>query len=253
MGTVCSGRRPSRLADQAGSIPASGVRSSAVPTCTADAPSASAAATPRPSPIPPAAITGTRRWSTRCGTSATSPTAVRSAVSGSTTPRCPPASNALRDHGVGARLLRGQRVVEGDGGGEPGDAALVQPFHVVRVEQPHDRRDGGGRRLEHRGALRGVGRGVGAGRAGCAEAVQERGGRGRAARVVDERVGHPDVELERPARNRRGTGRPTRRSGRGHRAAHHGAPIPPASATAIASSGELAPAIGASRIGSARP
>ena len=38
MGTVCSGRRPSRLADQAGSIPASGVRSSAVPTCTADAP-----------------------------------------------------------------------------------------------------------------------------------------------------------------------------------------------------------------------
>ena len=31
------------------------------------------------------------------------------------------------------------------------------------------------------------------------------------------------------------------------------APMPPASATAIASSGELAPAIGASRIGSARP
>ena len=31
------------------------------------------------------------------------------------------------------------------------------------------------------------------------------------------------------------------------------APMPPASATAIASSGELAPAIGASMIGSARP
>jgi hypothetical protein len=82
--------------------------------------------------------------------------------------------------------------------------------------------------------------------------VQERGGRGRAAGVVDERVGHPDVELQRPAGTGSEPGDP-RGDPVGVIEQHTTRPIPPASATAIASSGELAPAIGASRIGSARP
>ena len=45
-----------------------------MPTDTPDAPSASAATTPRPSPIAPAAITGSLTASTTCGTKAIVPT-----------------------------------------------------------------------------------------------------------------------------------------------------------------------------------
>ena len=70
---------------------ASGVSRKAVPICTPAAPSASAATMPRPSPMPPAAITGTFTASTTCGTSAIVP-AWRAMSSFRNMPRWPPAS-----------------------------------------------------------------------------------------------------------------------------------------------------------------
>jgi hypothetical protein len=54
-------------------VSASGQRMNAVPTCTAEAPSASAAATVERSAMPPAAITGMRTARTTCGRSANVP------------------------------------------------------------------------------------------------------------------------------------------------------------------------------------
>ena len=58
----------------------------------AEAPSTNDAATPRPSPIPPAAITGRSTASAIAGTSASVPTLARGASCGLKAPRCPPAS-----------------------------------------------------------------------------------------------------------------------------------------------------------------
>lgn len=126
MVTVASGASPSRAADQSLPIPVSGQRSSAVPICTALAPRASAAATPRPSAIPPAAMTGTRRWSTRRGSSVNSPTDVRSAVSGSNAPRCPPASIPWATIASAPGLLGGQRLGQRGGAGEPACTRLAE-------------------------------------------------------------------------------------------------------------------------------
>ena len=74
--TVPSSRADLSAARCGGNTVDSGQCIKALPTCTADAPSASAATIPRASDIPPVAITGTLTASTTCGTSAKVPTCV---------------------------------------------------------------------------------------------------------------------------------------------------------------------------------
>ncbi len=84
---VSSGIVVASASAQAALVFASGLRSRAVPTVTALAPSVSAAAIVRPSAMPPAATTGTSTASATAGSSAKSPTERRSASLASKAPR----------------------------------------------------------------------------------------------------------------------------------------------------------------------
>jgi hypothetical protein len=158
----------------------------------------------------------------------------------------------LRHHGVGPGLLRGERLVEGGGAGEPGHAGVVQPPHVLRPEQAHDRRRRGRSGGEDRLALRIEVRCRRPGPAGRPEPRQGVAGRRHAGGVVDGRVGHPHVELQRAARQRvelLGPARdPLRRVQHDPGRAHA-----PAPATAAARAGGHAPAIGAMSTGTRSP
>ena len=122
---VASGARPCSLAAHCALMLVFGQRSSAVPTCTALAPSVNAAATPRPSAIPPGShdryleVVGEPRQERE------EPDV--GALGGVLVERAAMAAglHALSDDRVRAGLLGGKRLLQRGGTGEPGDVLLV--------------------------------------------------------------------------------------------------------------------------------
>ncbi|MCW0462716.1 hypothetical protein NB717_003784 [Xanthomonas sacchari] len=109
----------------------------------------------------------------------------------------------LRDHRIGTGGLRGQRLVQGGGAGEPGDPGLLQALHLVRPEQAHDRR-GHCRPRREQGLELGIeigGRRIAGGGVDRRSPGREKGAHlglgGGIARGG--RIRHPQVDLCRPA------------------------------------------------------
>ncbi len=122
----------------------------------------------------------------------------------------------LRHHGVGAGLLGGQRLGQGGGAGEPGDACRLQLGHERGREHAHDRRHHGRpQRQEHSRLGREIRRGGVGGSYWWSPGAEEVAHPGLGRRVARRwRVGNPDVELERAVARRPELGHPSGNPGR---------------------------------------